>query len=74
MKKLKIIIKLCLTMLLVFCAFYSILFLCAKYGSKIDRNIPNLKSNAQIISSASKFNYSFCYSNFDIIQIDITRK
>lgn len=36
MKKLKIIIKLCLTMLLVFCAFYSILFLCAKYGSKID--------------------------------------
>ena len=45
-----------------------------KYGSKIDRNIPNLKSNAQIISSASKFNYSFCYSNFDIIQIDITRK
>ena len=45
-----------------------------KEGRKIDRNIPNLKSNAQIISSASKFNYSFCCSNFDIIQIDITRK
>lgn len=45
-----------------------------KEGRKIDRNILNLKSNAQIISSASKFNYSFCCSNFDIIQIDITRK
>lgn len=45
-----------------------------KDGKKIDRNIPNFKLNAQIISSANKFKYSFCHSNFDIIQIRITRK
>ncbi len=36
MKKLKIIIKLCIALMLLFCFSYTTLFLCAKYGSKID--------------------------------------
>lgn len=36
MKKVKIICKIFIALMLVFCASYSILFLCAKYGSKID--------------------------------------
>ena len=36
MKKINIISKICLGLMLAFCICYSILFLCAKYGSKID--------------------------------------
>ncbi len=36
MKKFKIIIKITIASMLIFCISYSILFLCAKYGSKID--------------------------------------
>lgn len=36
MKKVKIILKISIALMLIFSVFYSILFLCAKYGSKID--------------------------------------
>ena len=36
MKKLKILVKICLALMIIFCISFSILFLCAKYGSKID--------------------------------------
>lgn len=36
MKKVNIICKIIIALMLLFCLSYTILFLCAKYGSKID--------------------------------------
>lgn len=36
MKKLKIAVKIIIALMLIFCLLYSLLFICAKYGSKID--------------------------------------
>ncbi len=36
MKKIKFIVKTAIALMLIFCFLYTILFLCAKYGSKID--------------------------------------
>lgn len=57
MKKLKIALKVCLALMLIFCASYSILFLCAKYGSKIDIE------NSNSIYMYDKDNKSFYEGN-----------
>lgn len=36
MKKIKIIIGIIISLIVIFCTFYTILFLCSKYGAKID--------------------------------------
>ena len=51
MKIVKIISKICLSLMLVFCLCYSILFLCAKYGNKI-----NIESSNSIYMYDNKGN------------------
>ena len=51
MKIVKIISKICLSLMLIFCLCYSVLFLCAKYGSKI-----NIESSNSIYMYDNKGN------------------
>lgn len=57
MKKVKIISKVLIALMLVFCVCYSILFMCAKYGSKIDIE------NSNSIYMYDKDNKSFYEGN-----------
>lgn len=57
MKKVKIISKVLIALMLVFCVCYSILFVCAKYGSKIDIE------NSNSIYMYDKDNKSFYEGN-----------
>ena len=57
MKKFKVIIKILIALMLIFCFLYSILFLCAKYGSKIDIE------NSNSIYMFDKENISFYEGN-----------
>lgn len=57
MKKIKIISKILIALMLVFCVMYSILFLCAKYGSEIDIE------NSNSIYMYDKDNKSFYEGN-----------
>ena len=57
MKKIKIISKVLIALMLIFCACYTILFLCAKYGSKIDIE------NSNSIYMYDKDNKSFYEGN-----------
>ncbi len=57
MKKIKIISKVLIAFMLVFCVCYSILFICAKYGSKIDIQ------NSNSIYMYDKDNKSFYEGN-----------
>lgn len=57
MKKVKIICKILIALMLIFCISYSILFLCAKYGSKIDIE------NSNSIYMYDKDNKSFYEGN-----------
>lgn len=57
MKKVKIISKVLIALMLIFCVCYSILFVCAKYGSKIDIE------NSNSIYMYDKDNKSFYEGN-----------
>ena len=57
MKKVKIISKILIALMLIFCVCYSILFVCAKYGSKIDIE------NSNSIYMYDKDNKSFYEGN-----------
>ncbi len=57
MRQLKITIKIVIALMLIFCFSYSILFLCAKYGSKIDIK------NSNSIYMYDKQNISFYEGN-----------
>lgn len=57
MKKLKIILKLLIALMVIFCISYSILFICAKYGSNIDIK------NSNSIYMYDKDNKSFYEGN-----------
>ena len=57
MKKLHIVVKICLAIMIIFCTIFSILFLCAKYGSQIDIE------NSNSIYMYDKNNKSFYEGN-----------
>lgn len=57
MKKLHIVVKTCLAIMIIFCTIFSILFLCAKYGSQIDIE------NSNSIYMYDKNNKSFYEGN-----------
>lgn len=57
MKKIKLISKILIALMLIFCVCYSILFICAKYGSKIDIQ------NSNSIYMYDKDNKSFYEGN-----------